>query len=63
MPISDWQFWVVTIIGLVGLWLVIKPLLPKRGGSDGCTHCGSGNAAKKKSRRVALTVERKHVTK
>lgn len=63
MPLGDWQFWVVTIIGLVGLWLVIKPLLPSRNkADDGCTHCASGSAAKKKSRRVALTVERKHLS-
>ena len=64
MPFGDWQFWVVTIIGLVGLWLVIKPLLPRKAKDDGCPHCASGAAAsrKKKGRRVALTVERKHVS-
>ena len=63
MPFGDWQFWIVTLLGVGGAYLVIRPFLPQRNRSDGCTHCASGAAAKKKpKRRVALTVDRKHVS-
>ena len=29
-PIGDWQFWVVSIIALAGLFVVLKPLWPSR---------------------------------
>jgi len=64
MPLGDWQFWVVTLLCLAGLYYVVRPLLPQRKATDGCPHCGSGKAAqrKKRLRRVALTVERKHLS-
>ncbi len=64
MPLGDWQFWVVSIIGLVGLWLVIKPFLPSKKKGGACPHCASGSAAmkKKKPRRVSITIEKKHVS-
>ncbi len=63
MPFGDWQFWIVTLLGLWGLYLVVKPFLPKKNKSQGCTHCASGAAAQKKpTRRVSITVERKHMS-
>jgi len=63
MPIGDWQFWVVTLLCLAGGYYVVRPLLPRRVKADGCPHCASGAAASRAKRtcRVALTVERKHL--
>lgn len=36
IPFADWQFWLVTLIALVALWLMLRPLLPPRlGGKRG----------------------------
>lgn len=32
MPIGDWQFWVVTIIGLFALCVLYRVLAPKKKG-------------------------------
>ena len=46
MPVGDWQFWVVTIVSLLGAWLIVRPFLPARRG-------------RRKGTRVQLTVDRK----
>ena len=58
MPIGDWQFWIVTLAGLLGLWLIVKPFMPRRSKQTGCAHCASGTAASRKKRgaKVSLTV-------
>lgn len=62
MPLGDWQFWVVTLLGLGSLYLVIKPFLPGKSKSGSCPHCSSGAASRKKrGHRVAITVDRKHL--
>ena len=63
MPVSDWQFWVVSLLGLVGLYFLVRPFLPGKTKGGSCPNCASGTAAQKKSRRVALTVDRKHVSR
>ena len=40
MPWSDWQFWVVTVAMLIGLWRVFRALVPR----------------KKKGTKVSLTI-------
>ena len=32
MPTNDWQFWVVTIIALVALYVLYRVLVPKKKG-------------------------------
>ncbi len=62
MPIGDWQFWIVTLLGLAGAWFIIKPFLPGKSKSGSCPSCASGTASKKKKgQRVGLTIERKHM--
>lgn len=66
MPLHDWQFWVVSLLALWGLWLLARPLLPVRKSSNadeaGCPNCASGAASsKKRQHRVALTVDRRRV--
>lgn len=66
LPWHDWQFWFVTFLAACGLWLLGRPLLPKRRsgtqGDAGCPTCSSGAASSRRSkRRVALTVERKRI--
>ncbi len=62
MPFDDWQFWIVTIIGLVGLWKILRTVLPSKN-KTGCSHCASGSAAatKKRPTKVSLTVDNKRV--
>ena len=63
MPVGDWQFWIVTAAGMLGLWMIIKPFVPKRNKQTGCAHCASGTAAsrKKRSAKVSLTVNSNQV--
>jgi membrane protein implicated in regulation of membrane protease activity len=59
LPVDDWQFWVVSALALGAAALVVRPLLPKRGGKpDACPGCPSGDAAAKppREKRVELTV-------
>ena len=30
MPVGDWQFWVVTVLAVLGLAFVALPFLPRR---------------------------------
>ena len=30
MPLNDWQFWVVTLIAAVGVFILIRVVKPKR---------------------------------
>jgi hypothetical protein len=47
MPLNDWQFWVVTILAILGLWLAKRAIWPgKRGGAG-------------KKKRVQLTIEKR----
>lgn len=63
MPVSDWQFWIVTLAAVYGLWRVIKIFLPRKDKQAGCTHCASGAAASRKKRgaKVSLTVNNNQV--
>jgi hypothetical protein len=63
MPWSDWQFWIVSVLALGGLWIMARPFLPWRkgdGSAPACPNCASGSASAK-PRRVALTIEKKRV--
>lgn len=44
MPLGDWQFWVVTALAALGLWVLIRMFLPKK---------------KPRGRRTTLTVSAK----
>ncbi len=63
MPWLDWQFYLVSLIGLVGLWFLVRPFLPSAGRDDGsgggaCPGCGSGKAAQRaKKKKASLTLE------
>lgn len=65
MPWHDWQFWIVSLLALWGLWVLGKPFWPRRRAdgeaSASCPNCSSGTAAAKKTRRVALTIEKRRV--
>lgn len=30
MPVGDWQFWVVTLIAVVGVFVLLRVVKPKR---------------------------------
>ena len=64
LPLDDWQFWVVTGLAAGAIWLVVAPLLPKRGKkSAACPGCPSGEAAsaKPRAKHVDLTIGGKRV--
>jgi hypothetical protein len=63
MPWNDWQFWLVSLLAVWGLWVLARPFLPRKraaSASTSCPNCASGSAAAK-PRRVALTIEKKRV--
>lgn len=40
-PLHDWQFYVATILALISVAVVARPLLPRRPKKPGCTGCAS----------------------
>ncbi len=30
LPVTDWQFWLVTAIAAAGLWVLIRMFIPKK---------------------------------
>ena len=59
LPLDDWQFYVVTAAFLLGLWLIVQTLRPRRGGSSACPTCPSSGTAR--PQKTGLTVEGKRV--
>ncbi len=58
MPLGDWQFWIVSVLGLAGLAFVLKMFLPrKRRGA--CSGCGTGPIARRRAGRTTLTIEKR----
>lgn len=57
MPLHDWQFWVVTAVAAVGLWMAFRPLFPRRRGRGKPCHGSGGVESKGTSTRATLTVE------
>lgn len=46
LPVGDWQFWVVSLIAVGGAWLVVKPLVARKGKAEpGCANCTFGAAS------------------
>jgi hypothetical protein len=63
MPLHDWQFYTVTLLALLGLGWMLRPLF-RRGnaGSDHCGNCASGSAASRAQRKhVSLTIEQRRI--
>ena len=60
MPWSDWQFWIVSVLGLAGLTFVIRVVLPRK--RRGCSGCGSGPIARRSAGRTSLTIEKRPLT-
>lgn len=61
LPLGDWQFYVVTAAMLGAIWLVMRPFLPRHGGSAGCPNCADGASAKKRPPKTELTIDGKRV--
>jgi hypothetical protein len=65
MPLHDWQFWTVSLLAALGLWIVARPFLPRRKNREGdapaCPNCALGSASMRKHRKVSLTIERKRI--
>ena len=61
VPLDDWQFYVVTALAIVSLWLVVKPFVAsRREGGGGCHSCGGGPPAARR-RRVTMTIRGRRV--
>jgi hypothetical protein len=75
LPLDDWQFWVATALAAGSVWLVVRPLLPRRAKSakpTACAGCPSSDRAgdrsgedgadgKPRGRHVDLTIGGKRV--
>ncbi len=61
LPLGDWQFYVVTGAALGAIWLIIRPFLPRKGGSTSCPNCADGAASKQRRRKTGLTVEGRRI--
>lgn len=59
LPFDDWQFYIVTAAFGCALWLIIRPLLPRKDAASGCPSCADGGS--KRSRKTGLTVEGRRV--
>ena len=57
MPWTEWQFWIVSLLALAGLYLVLRPLLPSKGASPACSSCTS-NPGVKKPKLTPLTISK-----
>ena len=63
MPIDDWQFWIVSLLALLALAFVAKPLFPMKSRQARCGGCPS-NASDNEGheKRASLTVGGKRVS-
>jgi hypothetical protein len=52
-PVSDWQFWVVTLLALFALWYLSRSILPP----------GFGGKRRGKSTKTTLTIGGQSMTK
>lgn len=61
VPLDDWQFYVVTALALLSLWLVVRPFVgSRREGGGGCHTCGGGPPAARRGR-VTMTIRGRRV--
>ena len=37
MPVSDWEFWVVSVIALGGLFMLLRPIIRRKGVRGSCS--------------------------
>lgn len=54
MPLGNWQFWIVTIVFCIALYVLIRPLMPFHKKRKSC--CSSQS---KKSKKTKLTIQGK----
>jgi len=57
LPLDQWQFYVVTVVALGGVYVLLRPFLRRgsaAGGGTGCSGCGSGSTSRKRA--VPLTI-------
>ena len=54
---NEIQFWIVSLIALAGLYVVLRPLLPSKGGSPACPFC-TAKPGVKKPRLTPLTISK-----
>ena len=52
-PVDDWQFWVATALAAGCVWLVLRPLLPRRAKSSK-PHSVRHQRARPRCRRLAV---------
>ncbi len=55
MPFESWQFWLVTIIVLMAVFVLVRPFIP--GGKKKSSCCG--NVAKPKKTKLTTSVKPK----
>jgi hypothetical protein len=60
LPLFDWQFYVVTLLGLGALWLIVRPFVPRKRKTAGCHGCSLGPVPARR-RRTALTLRGRRI--
>ncbi|MSR28850.1 MAG: hypothetical protein EXS03_04640 [Phycisphaerales bacterium] len=55
-PISDWQFWVASLVALFAFVFVVRPFLPTRRPTRTCPKC-SDHPAPTGPKKAKLTIE------
>ncbi len=56
-PLTDWQFWIASLIAAVAVYCVVRPLIPRRSSNRACPKCPEGTKPAATSRKAKLTVE------
>ncbi len=54
---NEIQFWIVSLIALIGLYVVLRPLLPSKGSSPACPSC-TAKPGLKKPKLTPLTISK-----
>ncbi len=50
MPLTDWQFWVVTLVAIASLWALKLVLIPKKKGTKTTLTVGGKPVGKEKDK-------------
>ncbi len=56
IPWNDWQFWTASLLAVLALWFIVRPILPSRRKNPKCPSC-TAPQPKSGAVRTELTVD------
>ncbi|NBX36255.1 MAG: hypothetical protein EBR10_03395 [Planctomycetes bacterium] len=56
IPWTDWQFWTASLLAVLALWFIVRPILPSRRKNPKCPSC-TAPQPKSGAVRTELTVD------